>query len=213
MTIAYTSYLKYVRPYVKDCPREVVINAISQAVYEFCQQTLIWRSSLTGIDTVVSQDTYTLVPPASTRVILPIHVAYDEATVTPKTEEDLDAVDDGWRIAGNGKPIFYFCPTPNIIQFSRKSDTVITAGIVVRVAVKPTEASTGADDIIFNDWYHVIAEGAKGILMTMPGEKWSNQNQGMLSKKVFKDGIQRAKTIVKKGHSKAPTYARMKRFI
>lgn len=213
MTVLWSAFTPEIRPEVPGCPTEAIENAVRKAVIDFCNQTLIWREELAAIDTVVGQDVYTLTPPAQGRVVLPIHVAYDEITMLEKSEEEQDYVDDGWRISTNSKPRFYHCPKPDQIRFSRKSDSVITGGIVVKAAIKPTNTATGVDDIIFDDWLYQIKDGALATLMSMPKQVWYDPNQSIIHDRKFNAAIQRGKSRAKRGHTRKTGRVRFRKYL
>ncbi len=208
---AWTGFSKYVRPFVPGCPEEVITTAVKTAGIEFCKETSLYRANLSDFSTVVGTDEYTLNPPANTRILYPVDVTYDQSPLMMKTEDELDDVDRGWRIAGNGTPLYYFMLDPTTIKFSRKSDEAVT--VKIRVALYPTEDSTSVDDLVFEDFYNVIAEGAKAILFNMKGYDWYEPNQARACALSFQNGKIEGYSKAYKGNVRKTTTVRMKRFI
>lgn len=213
MTIAWTSYTPHIKPYAPSCPDNIIEQQVLSVVIDFCEKTLIWRETMTAINTVVGTGTYTIVPPTNTRVVLPIELRYDDNPVTPKSEEELDWLDTGWRTSDDGVPNYYFCPTPNTIRFNRTSDEAITGGITGTIAVKPDRSATGGDDIIYDDWLETIREGVLHRLYSMKDKHWSSPQEAVLKGQYYSGGVQNAKARAKMGHSKAITRVRQRRWV
>lgn len=220
MTVAYDDYVKYVQPDVPGCPYESVVEAINGAVIELCAKSQIWRATLTpNINIVQGTDTYTLTPPTDTRVIIPVYVEYDVVTIKkkllPATEEEMDFLDPQWRIADESSPFRYLMLGPTQIQLNRKPDQAITAGLLVRAALKPTPTATGADDIVFNDWYEIVVHGAKGRLMSQTTKPWGEgrEDETMYHLNKFTSGVVEARARQTMGHTKKPATVQLRQWV
>lgn len=209
-TVEHKDYLSRIQPYVPGCPSPTILEAVNQAITELCDKSLIWRETLTAFDLTLGEDTYTLALPPEMQAVMPIHVQVDGREVPPASEEDLDDIDYGWRVADNGTPTRYFSPEPGTIQFNRKADETFTDGIVVRMALKPTPVAETSSAMIYNHWQETIRRGALHYLMEMTEKEWSNPQQGMIHGRYFNSQVQSALARTNRGHVRQGTYARIR---
>jgi len=206
MAILFEDYLTEVRQDVPGCPENTMIQAVRNACIELCEKSLIWRENLAVTDVVQGTDKYQLVSADTEAAIhYPIHVAYNETALSPKTEEELDILDYAWRTADENVPTFYLMEAAGLLWLNRKPNASILGGLVVRVSIKPAADSTGAEDFIYNDWHEAIAHGAKRRLMEVAGKKWSNQKQSLYHGAKFNFYINQALAKATKGNVKTST--------
>lgn len=185
---------------------------IRRAAIRLCEDSTIWREDLAPADIVVGEDDYTITPPSGTRVVSLISVMINKVPIATYTEEELDVIDYGWRNGTDGTPFAYIIPEPNRFKFNRKPDTAYVGGLVVRVALKPTETATGVDDILFNDWRECIRNGALHYLMEMKGKPWSDPVEAKRYGFTFNSQIQRATARITQGRHRKPVRAVMQPF-
>lgn len=202
MTINWSEYERYIAPSVSGCSMFIVRQAVADSAIELCQKSLIWRETLSPVTTVIGDSSYTLTLPSQTRSVLPINVQYNKSDVNFRSEEDEDYLNEGWRNNDNGTPSACRMSKPDVLDFDIPSISVIANGIVVRMAIKPTRASTGGDNLLFEDWAEVISNGAKGRLLSIPKKSWSDPKMADFFRKEFLSGVQVARSRASRGHTK-----------
>lgn len=208
-TVAHTDYLPRIQPYVPGCPRPTLLEAVNHAIGELCDKALLWRETLPAFDLTVDEDTYDLSLPAGMEMVMPVHVRVDDKDIPPASEEKLDEMDYGWRVADSGTPFRYFQPRPGTIQFNRKAQETITDGVVIRAAVKPSADALVSAAQIYSHWRETVRRGALHYLQGMPGKEWSDPNQARLHGVYFNSQIQSALSQANRGNTRSPFFARM----
>lgn len=206
MTTLWTAFLPQVAPKTYAAPEIMQIEEIRNAAIEFCEKSLSWQ---------VTQDPYPLMPgingvnPAqpfnndSGAIVHKILAANlqgnGSARVFPQTPEWCDEQYPGWNFGAQlGKP-------SNVTQTTPDTWTPVPAQaggpwfLIMRVAYKPTRASTGGPDYLFNDYYEVIASGAIARLCAMPKQEWSNPQLVMAHAMVFDTACDKAKVRAARG--------------
>ena len=214
-TVAYTDYLPNVRLQATGAPDSVMVDAIRDAVIRFCEDSLIWRIKNDPIDVTTVTDTYSVLPasPTGIRVVAPVQLSYNKLEIPPHTEEELDTLDSGWRTADPGVPTSYLIETVNFIRFNRVPLDAVTDGLRTRVAVKPTQAATGADELIYEDWRAAIEAGAVSVLAGQKDKPWADAGKAESEGALFNFYIQRAKARAVMGHAVKSTTVQMRPWI
>lgn len=202
MTINWDQYLSEVLPEVQGCPDQTAINAVRATAIDFCEKTRLWRASFGPLSLVAGTSTYPLDVPANTALVTVIQAAVLSNgawgdIAGPYSEEMMDAEIFNWRektietlpsrylndVNTNGIRVY---PIPTTNQAS------VLKG---QMALKPTRASVGGDDALYNDWLDVIASGAKARLMANLASDWRNPEGAAYHDGLYRDG--RAKAIAR----------------
>lgn len=204
------SFIPKVQPYVPGCPRALIVEHIRDAAIRFCEESTIWRETLDSADAVIGVDDYTMTPDNFSRVTTIVNIMYDGTPIEHKTEEELDHIDYKWRTGITGTPKYYTLLAPNRFKLSRVPEATITDGLVVRVALKPLPSATTVADILFNDWYLQIAEGAKASLKGMKEKIWSDPNGAMDCARNFTFGYTEARIRAQHGFGRSAITAKMR---
>ena len=213
MATSLTEFLPDVTPSVPGCPRSLILDAIRNACIRFCEETWIIRETLTAIDVVAGTDVYTLTASTNNLPVGLIHFSYNERDLTFKTEEELDIIDQGWRVADPGTPFFVTSPSPDTFRLNRVPSEAITDGMVPRIATKPTNETSSVDDLLYRDWRDGIRAGALQELKGIPDKGWSDDKAAMSNGQLFNFYIQRGKARAVMGHMRKSTTAKMRQWV
>lgn len=204
MTIAWDSYLPEVLPEVPNCPDQVAINAIRSAAIEFCQKTRVWRTSFGPLSLVANTSSYPVAVPANTELVTVIQAAVLSNgswsdIYGPYSEETMDMDIATWREDTTASlPNRYLNDVNNIKVYPIPTQNYASSlkGIM---SLRPTRASTGGDDILYNDWLDAIASGAKSKLQANLTATWRNPELSAHHKNIFDSGKAQAIAKIMKG--------------
>lgn len=170
-------FLSLVAPNVESCPNATVVSAIRRSIREFCRETYVWKASLTDVDTVAGDATYTLVPPTDTQIVSVLNITHVDRDLMPIDEAWLDRYELNWRTFNDARRSTYvvhelYATDIRLVPPPLEADT---PGLVnIRVAVMPTLTATTVDDVLLNDWDESIMYGALSRLMRYPEKPWTN---------------------------------------
>lgn len=164
-------------PNVMGCSEPLAQQALVDAAIQFCDQSLAVTVDLDPITVPVGSTAVDLDPPAQTTIAQVLYAWYDRqllnsvpygqltniyrpnATPTDYTVEYIDEV-----------PVLRVYPAP---------DKLISSGLVLRVALRPTRTATQVHDILFQRYSEGIVAGAQAILCAMPDQPFTNVDRSI----------------------------------
>jgi hypothetical protein len=195
-------------------PPDVLDKYIRDTARDFCQRTLVWRSTLAAINTVANTAEYTLTPPAQASIAMLIHAIYTNADGVskelkgPVSEDNLNATDPTWRVRAAGEPELCLTETRGSIRLVPKPNTSVTGGLTARVALKPSQAATSLDDTLLEHYEDVIVTGAKGHILMIQDKPWSDVERGHRFVKNYEEMMALIRRSARKSHTRAPLRVR-----
>jgi len=201
--VPYTQWLPYVQVNVPDCPKALIVEAIRQKVIEFCQKSLFLRQELDGFYTVADDNEYDLSPPVDNNIAQLLMLKVNKRELEPKTQDDMEEIYQEWRDQ-SGEPQYFFLKNTNTAILVPKPIGVYPVRILV--ALKPTQAAQGVDEIIFEEYKDAIKHGALAYLMLMAEKTWSNPNMSAFYQSQFDAAITDSKMRAEKGYALRKTF-------
>lgn len=160
-----------------NCSAIVAEQAVRDSAIDFCRRTLVWVYDPGVIAVGAALADYQLEPPAGTKVERVLEVKVDGRQLEPKSPDELNGYYADWA-AEKGQPQFY--------ASSEDSETIWlvprptqTGQMSQRLALRPTQASTGLDSILYERYRDAIVCGALAALFMMPNKSWSNPALGL----------------------------------
>ena len=201
--VPYTQWLPYVQVNVPDCPKALIVEAIRQKAIEFCQKSLFLRQDLDGFYTVANDNEYELNTPVDTTIAQLLVLKVNKSELMPKTQDDLEVMYQEWR-EQFGQPKYFFLKNTHTAILVPIPNAVYPVRILV--ALKPTQAAQGVDEIIFEEYKDTIKHGALAYLMLMPEKSWSNPNMSAFYQSQFESSIQESKMRAEKGYALRKTF-------
>ena len=201
--VPYTQWLPYVQVNVPDCPKALIVEAIRQKVIEFCQRSLFLRQELGGFYTVADDNEYDLSPPVDNNIAQLLMLKVNKRELEPKTQDDLEEIYQEWRDQ-EGQPSYFFLKNTYTAILVPKPIGVYPVRILV--ALKPTQAAQGVDEIIFEEYKDAIKHGALAYLMLMAEKTWSNPNMSAFYQSQFDAAIQESKMRAEQGYAHRKTF-------
>jgi hypothetical protein len=193
-----SSFRNEIRQDVPDAPLPTLDRANLWAIRDFCTETLIDKEWLTTISSVDGQAEYTLTPTSGYEVVNLVRVLYEDDPIKIVTENWLNHKFRGsiWRETESSGPTWCYLSTDRgsiRLVYIPESDG---DDLDVYVAIRPTRTATAAADLIYKDWYEVIADGARGYLYGMMAMPWGNPQLSEYYNRKYRDGKGKAKAYV-----------------
>lgn len=204
MATAISAWFPYVRPDVMQAAPPLLLDAIRNALIEFCESTWIYTTSLASLSSVVGQSAYTLTLPTGTDVVALKSVVYDGSRIDVTSEDELDTLypSSDWRTM-TGVPFRYYQTADmSIIHLFPIPEVAVSNGIRIVSALKPMQEAETVPDFLYQDWRSDIAAGAKSNLFMMTASSWGDPNKAAVFAQQFRQGINRAKMLISKGFGK-----------
>ena len=171
-------FVKDIRPSLPNCPSITIKRNVLSKAIEFCRQTSIW-SQTEQYTATGDETTVTLSPPAGSRVF--------RAEVTR-----------------NGYPCLTFDLGSNQIVFDVA--LVLNEEIAVKEFLVPTRDATALPDILYNDYFEGIKQGALSSLMLIPNKEWSNPELATVCLQDFMYYVTEAKIAAIRRNPKVTLY-------
>lgn len=213
---SYEAFLPYVLPDAPGCAEIVAVQAIRSAAIDFCERSLVLQRDHDPITVIKNIVDYDFEPPLENTLVTKIMRAWfkhDELeAIAPDMVTDPTIYN---RLFADANPLTG--PTRAIIQkdertfsLNPKPDQTYANAITMRVALKPTRASTTCDDVLFEDYAEFIAHGAKARLCVTPGKSYTNPDVAALGNALFTQGVNRALQRGARGHTRSTLSVRMR---
>lgn len=202
-TVPYSQWLPYVLVNVPDCPRALVLEAIRQKTIEFCEKSRFWRTELDGFYTVATDSEYEITSPVDSTIADILLIKVNKQPLEPMTQDDLELLYSEWREV-NGVPKYFFLRDTSTAIFVPIPDAAYPVRLLV--ALKPTQAAHGVDEIIFEEYKEAIKHGALAYLTQMPEKSWSDPNMSVFYQNQFESGLMQAKSRAEHGYNARKTF-------
>lgn len=213
---SYEAFLPYVLPETPGCPEIVAVQAIRSSAIDFCERSLILQRDHDPVTLVKGIIDYDFDPPLDNTLVTKLMRAWfqrDEVeAVAPDMVNDVTVYN---ALFANANAITG--PTKQILQKDERTFTVFPKpdqtyqnALTMRVALKPTRASSTCDDVLFEDYAEFIAHGAKARLCITPGKPYTAPDVAALGNAMFMQGVNRALQRGVRGHTRSTLSVRMR---
>lgn len=202
------SFLGHVRPWAPGVPDPTAYKNIRLAAIEFCERTRLWRYEDDFAVTAEDCDDGVCTP--SGAVLHDIEVVmFNGQELLPKATRDLDRLEKGWRTGetGGGLPKYYTQLAENTLRIVPAMD----GQIYLCLRLKPNQTTTDLPAFLDN-YREVIAWGALGRLLTIPGQSYSSPELGTFYAQKFSEKLDRLSTKGVTGQQNAPKRSRARFF-
>ena len=202
MATPYSTFLTKVSPEVPGCPLSVAEDAVREAAIEFCEKGWAWIHTPAAISSVANQGTYAFTPPVGAMVSRVLQAWYDNRQLVPRTADQLAEDYANWTTV-TGSPKYMIQNDEENLTVVPNPTAAVVDAITMRVALRPTRASTDIETRIYEHHLDAIAMGAKAKLMMMADKTWSNLNMAATYQSMFDDKIAVARYKAQKGYGRA----------
>ena len=213
---AYEDFFPYVVPEVAGCPEPMVVHAIRSTCIEFCEKSLVLTRDHDPITIIENKVDYDLEPPAGYLAIKVMKAWVNNQPITPLVPDFVREAAVYNRLFAEyqqqpNTPQHYLQKEERSISLWPMPDRKIANGLTLRVALKPTRASTTIEDVIFEDYAETIAAGALSRLMTNANRPWQNMEMAAINAVKFNSGLNVARTRALHGHTRSNLSVRLRR--
>lgn len=171
--ISYDAFLPSLLPSIRNCPDPTIEEAIRSTVIDICERTEMWQADLDPISLIAGTYEYDLEPPTQSIVHRIINVVYEGDPLDPSTMGLINQRFRDWKTQW-GKPKLWVKEGQALVRFVPIPKENQAAAVDIRVVLKPTITSGGADAYIMTDARDAIINGALSRIMSIPGRDWSN---------------------------------------
>lgn len=209
-TVLYSQWLPSIQVNVPGCPRAMVIEAIRSKAIEFCDRSRFWRKELDGFYTVADDEEYDIETPVETAIADILLIKVDGHELSPKTQDEIEADNNEWRDS-SGRPDVFFLRDTKTAVFVPIPDSQYAVRVLV--ALKPTQAAQGVDEIVFEEHKDTIMHGALAYLMQMPEKTWTNPNLSIFHQGKYDEAVTKAKNKADRGYALRKTFRVKAHFI
>lgn len=213
---AYEDFFPNILPEVPGAAEMVVANAVKNAVIEFCEKSLILQRDHDPITLLEGIVDYDLEPPAGYLVIKVMKAWLENNELSPLAPDFVREAAVYNRLfssyqKANSTPRAYLQKDERTISVWSPPEKKYPNGLTLRVALKPTRASTEVEDVILEDYAEVIASGALSRLMMSAGKPYNNLDMAAVHKGLFQQGINVARSRALHGQVRSNLSVKLRR--
>lgn len=214
---SYEDFFPYVLPDVIGAPEPLVVHHIRNACIEFCEKSLILTRDHDPVTVIANRVDYDLEPPGGYLVVKVQKAWLDNReldAVAPDFVNDpavYNRLYSTYNAESSSTPTKYLQKDERTISLWPKADRRYQNGLTMRVALKPTRASTEIEDVIFEDYAEAIAQGALYRLMASPGKAYTNTEMAVVNKGLFEQAINVARQRASRGHVRSNLSVKMRK--
>jgi hypothetical protein len=186
--------LPFLLPDLPGAPDALVKQHLVQATIEFCQETHAWNEIQDPVQVLDRQYEVDVETPRDARVVAVKDVWASNRKLRPVTMPQLFELIPNWQTAEGSEPTYYnagidyrtirIYPIP--IGANRQT-------LTMRVAYAPEMSATAIPDELAIKYWDALIGGAKARLMTTPGKAWTNTALALYNRRLFDDGVLKAK--------------------
>lgn len=202
----YEAFFPYVLTEVPGAPEPVVLLAIRNSCIEFCEKSLVLTRDHDPITLLQGINDYELEPPDG-YLVVKVQKAWVENNpidpIAPDIVRDAAVYNRlfaSYSTGSGSTPKGYLQKEERSISVWPLPDKRYPNGLTLRVALKPTRASSQIDDVIFEDYAEIIASGALHRLMSSAGKAYTSPELAGVHKLKFDQGVNVARSRALHGH-------------
>jgi hypothetical protein len=155
------------------------------------------------IDVTANEAFYDLEYPNGTDVSAVMSVHHNGVALDNKSVDWLNSEVPFWRTDSATPKYFTQIATDQII-LAQIPDATIANGLLVTLALEPSQTSRNFPKWIADQYVYTIADGAISTLMLMPNKPWTDITNGAARRASFDSGIASARATGVAGLSRAP---------
>ena len=212
--VSYEVFLPEVMPFVRDVPEIVAIQAVRNAVIEFCEETHYIQENLDPMMGLKGEGLYQLDAISNNYKVVEIMQAYyGDQLLIPKSQEELNQIyrTSNWEEL-DGNPYYYFRTKSNEMRLVTKPILTEANKLKVKAALAPKRSSTTITDELYERFLEQIAMGARARLYNTPDQPYYDPAAAGVYTKRFNDIMAEVRTRVYKGLTRASARIEFQRF-
>ena len=200
-TVTLEQFLPEVLLECHGVPSPVAINAVRNACYDFCRDSLLWSETQDPVAYAAGEATYQLDPATDAQILTVITLNIDQKqTIYPWILEDVAAARPGWA-SDRGVISGFIQVQPDTIVLIAVPDSAGT--FTPTVAYAPTRSAGSVDARLYNQHLETIKYGALWKLKMMAGQPWADPAGASYYENHFWMGVGAATIERNRGNSRA----------
>lgn len=212
----YEKFFPNILPEVPGAAETIVENAVRNSVIEFCEKSLILQRDHDPITLVEGLVDYDLDPPTGYLCVKVMKAWLENNPLDPMAPDFVREAAVYNRLfssyqSANSTPRAYLQKDERTISVWSPPEKKYPNGLTLRVALKPTRASSEVEDLIFEDYAETIASGALSRLMMSAGKPYTNIEMAAVHKGLFQQGINMARQRATHGHVRSNLSVKLRR--
>lgn len=216
MAASYEDFFPYVLPEVAGAAEMIVEQAVRNAVIEFCEKSLVLQRDHDPVTIKQGVVDYDLEPPKGYIVVKVMKAWLENQELDPLAPDFVREAAVYNRLfssyqSGASTPRAYLQKDERSVSVWQVPDKDYTNGLTMRVALKPTRASTQIEDVIFEDYAETIASGALARLMLSPGKPYTSPDLAAYHRGQFERGINVARSRAVHGQVRSSPSVKLRR--
>lgn len=197
------NFLPRLIPWVTGCPVPLAHQALIRSAAQFCEETNVIRTPVEPIDIVAGEAVYDIdlgMDLEPCRIML----AWlgDKPLRLPTADNHLPLN------LPDGEPTHARSTELNTVTLYPTPDDKVTDKLLLTVATRPKVSARQLDDALFDRWSEGIVAGAIEILVSMPGQPFSDMGQATNASGRFWRAVNRARIEARRGSSSATVRVR-----
>lgn len=209
-----SDFYPYILPEVPGCPELTVDVAIRSSLIEFCEKSLVVQRDLDPVTVIAGSIDYDLEPPDGQLVSKILRVWYKSTELPPVAPDNVDAAEAYNRLfsganTDRAEPKSFFQKDDVTLSVYPIPKDTVPNGLTIRAALKPTRSAEEFEDVLFQDYAEVIANGAKYRLLSMASKPWTNGPAANVALALFNSGINVARQRGSRGGTRANVRIRL----
>ena len=201
-----TSFYPYIVPHVSGCPEITIDTNLMSSIIEFSERTLILERDHDPVTIVKNISDYDFEPPIANHLVIKIINAWCQGSALEPIAPDVIQDPTIYNRFANkdntfttGKPKNIFQKDERTFTLSPVPDETVAQSLTMRVALKPSRSATSVEDVFYEDYAEIIADGALSKLMMIPNNKFTNPQMAGVHLQRFVQGINKTKQLATKG--------------
>ena len=207
MAASYEDFFPFILPDIVGAPEPVLSMAVKNSCIEFCEKSLILVRDHDPVSIIAGTIDYDLEPPSG-YIVAKIMSAWLESNkldpMTPIMVRDAAVYNQTFSsyISAPTTPRNYLQKDERTVTLWGVPEKSYSNGLTMRVALKPTRASTAIENVLLEDHAETIAYGAMFRLMVSPGRPYTNPQMAAAYKTLFQSAINAARLTSEYGRAR-----------
>jgi hypothetical protein len=176
---AYTTLTTRLTPYLPSCPAPLIVAQTKLSAIQACERTLLFRHVQTEFNLTPNVFEYTYVRPANTDVHAVFEAMLNDRPLERLTLEQALERNSRWadvlQTDEASEPRIICAVTTDKYNVFPMPDDSKTYKLRLVYALKPTRASTGLEEWVFDELEDCIFHNALQELLLIPSQPWTNE--------------------------------------
>lgn len=196
-------FLREVTPYMPSVPDPVAINAVRNALIEFCGKSHWWLAEHDALTVLADTAVYDLDAPADAQVIRVHQAWFQQVALRQSSEDELHRMLGANWFDMTGSPRYISQLSFYEVRLTPIPDTTVADGLKMLVCLAPTRDATGVDQALYDRWSEQIGIGARARLHETPNTTYYDPKAAMYYRRQFIAAIGEAKVERNRGLTRA----------